>query len=67
MIMMIATTTGRSSLEVAPATSGTFLAVREFTAGCYLVAISNSNLLFNHDWQSELSSCFPPVTMNFQL
>jgi len=36
---------------------------------CYGLCVSNSGLFFNHGWSSQqlLSSCFPPVTVNFDL
>jgi len=61
--------TGRPSLEFAPTTSATFLDDREFSAGCFLFTVSNSRLLFSHGRPSQqlLSSCFPLVTLMFDL
>jgi len=39
--------TRKPSLEVAPTTLATYLADREFSAGCYLFMILNSGLIFS--------------------
>jgi len=51
--------TGKPSLEVTPTTFAKFgntLADREFSAACYLFAVSNSDLLFRHRMATSVRS-----------
>jgi len=68
------------TLKIALITLATFLVDRQFSAGCYLITVSNSGLFFGHGFTTGFPTSFslfnessantaekPPVTLNSDL